>query len=328
MRKSIIGLTAIAAIATPLAFATSANAAVTGPYTTGFDDGVTIDPTPGAGDRWRMTGNYDATITDGNDPALRISNEVTSGSFGDQLFSPTLAVPATETGPARTFTASFELEPVDYQEGLRVTVSPDNGQGGRGVSSQSSTRTAALNLVSQGSYVDKAGELQWAVTPVATGLDVTKPHTVTLKLVKKPGTNKSNNDVFSVQVDGKPVKNTTFEAYYQATGESNYQTDTLMFRLSGTPSELLGRPADRRRHHRDLLTQRNTAARRGGPTDAGGPSLSSRTRWLRRGPRQTRTGVGRGTLAEPSTFIPTSAATSTPLDLKQGLRCYPWGRRS
>ena len=38
-----------------------------------------------------------------------------------------------------------------------------------------------------------------------------------LKLVKKPDTKKStNNDVFSVQVDGKPVKNTTFEAYYDA----------------------------------------------------------------------------------------------------------------
>ena len=53
---------------------------------------------------------------------------------------------------------------------------------------------------------------------MATGLDPSKPHTVKLKLVKKPNTKKStNNDVFSVQVDGKPVKNTTFEAYYQAT---------------------------------------------------------------------------------------------------------------
>ena len=59
-----------------------------------------------------MTGGYDAAITDGADPALRISNAVTSGSFGDQLFSPTLDVPATETGPAHTFTASFVLEPV------------------------------------------------------------------------------------------------------------------------------------------------------------------------------------------------------------------------
>ena len=116
MRKSIIGLTAIAAIAAPIAFATSANAAVTGPYITDFT-GVTIDSTPGAIDTWRMTGPYDAAITEGADPALRISNAVTSGSFGDQLFSPTLDVPATETGPARTFTASFVLEPVDTSAG-------------------------------------------------------------------------------------------------------------------------------------------------------------------------------------------------------------------
>jgi hypothetical protein len=233
MKKIFLGAVTMAALAVPLAFAGSANA-VTGPYTTDFT-GVTINNTPGAVDTWRMTGPYDATITEGADPALRISNAVTSGSFGDQLFSPTLNVPATETGPARTFTAFFVLEPVQLQPGLRVTVSPDNGQGGRGGFLAIQHTTDGIDLVSQGSYFDEAGELQWGVTPVATGLDPSKPHTVKLKLVKKPDTKKStNNDVFSVQVDGKPVKNTTFEAYYDETREQNYQTDTLMFRLSGT----------------------------------------------------------------------------------------------
>ncbi len=236
MPKLLVGLAATAAIAAPIALATSANAAVPGPYTTDFTD-VTIDKAAEANDNnWRMTGGYDATITDGPDQALRISNAVTSGSFGDQLFSPTLEVPATETGPARTFTASFVLEPVQLQPGLRVTVSPDNGQGGRGGFLAIEHTNAGINLVSQGSFVNEAGALDWAVTPVATGLDPSKPHTVNLKLVKKPNTKKAtNNDVFSVQVDGKPVKNTTFEAYYQATGEQNYQTDTLLFRLSATP---------------------------------------------------------------------------------------------
>ena len=116
-----------------------------------------------------------------------------------------------------------------------MTVSPDNGQGGRGGFLAIEHKDGGINLVSQGSYVNEAGVLDWAVTTVATGLDPSKPHTVKLKLVKKPNTKKStNNDVFSVQVDGKPVKNTTFEAYYQATDEQNYQTDTLMFRLGGT----------------------------------------------------------------------------------------------
>ena len=114
---------------------------------------------------------------------------------------------------------------------------------------------------------------------MATGLDPSKPHTVKLKLVKKPNTKKStNNDVFSVQVDGKPVKNTTFEAYYEATEEQNYQTDTLMFRLSGTalpPAARRRGPADRRRHHRDLLTpaQHLPNQRRAHPV--GGPSPMS-----------------------------------------------------
>ena len=234
MRESIIGLVAIAAIAAPIAFATAANAAVTGTYTTGFGD-VAIDPTAGASnDHWRMTGGYDATITGETDPALQITNPVTSGGFGDQLFSPTLAEAATETGPVRTFTASFVLEPVQYQEGLRVTVSPDNGQGGRGGFLAIEHKNGGLDLVSQGSYM-KQGELQWNVTNVATGLDPTKPHTVKLTLVKKLDTKTStNNDLFSVQVDRKTAKNTTFEAYYDATGEDNYQTDTLLFRLSGT----------------------------------------------------------------------------------------------
>jgi hypothetical protein len=42
------------------------------------------------------------------------------------------------------------------------------------------------------------------------------------------------DDLFSVQVDRKTAKNTKFEAYYDATDEPNYQTDTLLFRLGAT----------------------------------------------------------------------------------------------
>ena len=255
----IASAAAVVALSSGLMLAAApAMAAVAGPYTTHFN-GVTIDKTAEAnGNEWRMTGGYDATITDGADPALRLSNAVTSGSFGDQLFSPTLNVPATETGPAHTFTASFVLEPVQYQEGLRVTVSPDNGQGGRGGFLAIEHKDNGINVVSQGSYLDADGALDWAFTDVAIGLDPSKPHTVKLKLIKKPNTKKAtNNDVFSVQVDGKPVKNTTFEAYYQASNEQNYQTDTLHVPPQRHPGGSAPRDrwsADRRRHPRDLLT--------------------------------------------------------------------------
>ena len=182
-----------------------------------------------------MTGGYDAAITEGADPALRISNAVTSGSFGDQLFSPTLDVPATETGPARTFTASFVLEPVELQPGLRVTVSPDNGQGGRGGFLAIEHTNGGIDLVSQGSYFNAAGDTR---VGGHDGGHRARPEQAAHREAQarqEADTKKStNNDVFSVQVDGKPVKNTTFEAYYEATGEQNYQTDTLLFRLSGT----------------------------------------------------------------------------------------------
>ena len=45
MKKIFLGAVALAALAVPLAFAGSANAAVTGPYTTDFT-GVTIDTHP------------------------------------------------------------------------------------------------------------------------------------------------------------------------------------------------------------------------------------------------------------------------------------------
>ena len=155
-----------------------------------------------------------------------------------------------------------------------MTVSPDNGQGGRGGFLAIEHTNGGINLVSQGSYVDEAGELDWAVTPVATGLDPSKPHTVKLKLVKKPDTKKStNNDVFSVQVDGKPVKNTTFEAYYEATGEQNYQTDTLHVPPQRHRAAAVRRrqgPADRRRHHRDLLTPAQHLPKQSSPSRFGG----------------------------------------------------------
>lgn len=235
MRKSTSRAIAAGVIgSTALLVAAPAMAALAS-YGTGFED-VTIAK---SNDRaaWRMTGGYDADVVTGatGDAALRISNAVTSGSFGDQLFSPSLAIPATENGPATTFDATFTLEPVDYQPGLRVTVSPDNGEGGRGGFLAIEHHADGMKLVSAGSYIDANGDLAWDYKTVASGLSYNEAHKVQLKLVKKPTTKKSsNNDVFSVKVDGKPVKNTTFEAYYQATGEPNYATDTLLFRVSGT----------------------------------------------------------------------------------------------
>ena len=229
-----------------------------------------------------MTGSYDATITKGADPALRLSNAVVSGSFGDELFSPTLDVAATENGPAPNVYRVLLSSRFD-SAGPAVTASPDNGQGGRGGFLAIQHTATASTWSARGCISTGRANSIGTVKHGGHRVDPSQPQTAKLKLVEKPDTKKStNNDVFSVQVDGKPVKNTTFEAYYQATKEQNYQTDTLMFRLSATPQmqPSAAGPADRRRRHRDLLTSAQHLPKRGGPTPSVGPPLC-RAPWLR-----------------------------------------------
>ena len=73
------------------------------PYTTGNINGQ---------QGWSKTGPYDVEVeqTDrfGFGQALRISNAVTSGGFGDQAFSPGLTDPAGESAQ-KHFEASFDI---------------------------------------------------------------------------------------------------------------------------------------------------------------------------------------------------------------------------
>ena len=85
---------------------------------------------------WSKTGPYDVNVVEttrfGFGKALQISNAVTSGSFGDQTFSPGLADPAGESAQ-KHFEASFtsQRRRMTMQQGLAISVSPDNGQGAR-----------------------------------------------------------------------------------------------------------------------------------------------------------------------------------------------------
>ena len=88
---------------------------------------------------WMKTGPFDATVNNVNqrygfgNQALRISDAVTSGSFGDQTFSPGLANAAGETTSMKLFKSSFQIGTTQdaLQTGLHVSVSPDSGDGGR-----------------------------------------------------------------------------------------------------------------------------------------------------------------------------------------------------
>ncbi len=103
---------------------------------------------------WSNTGGFDAAVANVSgfpaaasygfgSKALRISDAVTSGSFGDQTFSPGLANEAGETSadsggtPVGTrqkhFEVSFQIGTTQSTEqpGLHMSMSPDRGDGAR-----------------------------------------------------------------------------------------------------------------------------------------------------------------------------------------------------
>ena len=107
-------------------------------YTTGTINGQ---------DGWSKTGSYDVEVVSSpviaGAGSLRFSNAVTSGSFGDQTFSKSLANEAGETDAVNNgmsggtrqnhFEAEFRFTSATstYQPGLFLSVSPDRGDGAR-----------------------------------------------------------------------------------------------------------------------------------------------------------------------------------------------------
>ena len=136
-----LAATAVVSLGLAAGFAPAAGADVIGPitfeppsYTTGNINGQ---------NGWSKTGPYDVEVASVSaftaaagygfgTQALRASNAVTSGSFGDQTFTPGLANPAGESG-APHFDASFRIGTTQAveQPGLATSVSPDSGDGSR-----------------------------------------------------------------------------------------------------------------------------------------------------------------------------------------------------
>ncbi len=216
-------------------------------YATGFEPNTFAVGNINTQDNWEKTGPFDAAVV--NNPAieglqsLRISNAVTSGSFGDQTFSPELAIGAGETGvaPAKRFEAEFEISSMQVAEqpGLAVTVSPDDGSGSRMSFLRFSDTPAGIDVT----FFDATnpGPLPTATAfnpTVIASLDRSISHTVkmTLDFVDGPG-----NDIVKVYIDGVlEHTGTTWEDYYRfdseqsGNGNTLFAVDSLLFRTSGT----------------------------------------------------------------------------------------------
>ena len=205
---------------------------------------------------WQMTGPYDVAVASvSNYPdasgygfgaqALRISDAVTSGSFGDQTFSPGVASPASESAP-HFFDASFSIGTTSAtdQPGLHLSVSPDSGDGSRMSYLRFEDQSDGIHV-----YFDDAsdpGPLGTAAsfneTYIAT-LDRSTAHTVRFWMDLVPG---PANDVVKVYIDGNlAYTGTSWEDYYrydpEQAGNGNVvpSVDKLLFREAGTAT-----PAD------------------------------------------------------------------------------------
>jgi hypothetical protein len=206
---------------------------------------------------WTKTGAYDAAIVANTGTAatvfgsqsLRISNATTSGSFGDQTFSPGLVDGAGEAtssnggqaGGARQphFDATFSFlsaTPGAEQPGLTMTVSPDSGNGGRMSFIRLRDMPTGVSIDFDDAVIDTQGAVGFREVEIAHLLDRTVPHSVRFSMDFVPGV---NNDVVKVYVDGAlAITGTSWENYYRdASGGPASDVpviDQLLFRASAT----------------------------------------------------------------------------------------------
>ncbi|MFN8378243.1 MAG: hypothetical protein U0452_06180 [Anaerolineae bacterium] len=183
--------------------------------------------------------------------SLRISNAVTSGSFGNQTFSRSLVDEAGETSAQSNayssgsrqpfFDAQFDIAstvPNAEQPGLSVTISADRGDGARMNWLRIYDSPNGLGLeFSDYQYPNDA----FTYTTLANGMDRSVPHTirVTTALLDGPGPSNPEgtaNDIVCVFVDGVlRHRGTSWESYHlNWGGGSTVTVDSLLFRTSGT----------------------------------------------------------------------------------------------
>jgi hypothetical protein len=224
----------------------------------GFTIGASVDGQGG----WRATNpNWDEEIVDDGTGNLvwRVSNAVTSGSFGDQPFAPGTDLYAGETGAlhpydsatavTNRFIASFDIRSATGapQPGLDVTISPDDGQGGRQSFLSIEDNGSGIDIDffdSQGNHPVNNPNGGFVLTTIAEGLSYTENHQIVFDITFVDGNtidvdgNVFGNDICNIYVDGELAHSgTTWESYWWTTTEgttppSLRAIDTLLFRIS------------------------------------------------------------------------------------------------
>ncbi len=224
----------------------------------GFTTGVSVDGQGG----WSSAPKWDEDIVDdAGNTVWRISNAVFAGSFGDMPFAPrpgglsmTSADPVggnpqyfageSSTGADNTeFFGSFDFKSSTGapQPGLRITVSADNGQGGRqSFFSIEDNGSTGLNVTTFNVLPD--GSFDGPIT-IAEDLSYTDWHSVGVDLEFIDG---PSNDVVRYFVNDSLVHtDTSWEQFYTnhqpALHPLGVPVQTLLFRISsGTSTDVTG----------------------------------------------------------------------------------------
>lgn len=207
-------------------------------------------------DGWTVTGPFDQAIvknsygyTNFGCKSLRISDAVTSGSFGDQIFaSPQPNGAGETTATAGSFSIGtrqnhFEAQldiasavPGAQQPGMHISVSPDRGDGSRMSYLRFEDNTSGIDVF----FYDVQGTsnpANFVETKIASGLDRSVSHTIKIAMDFVEG---PSNDIVKVWIDGTQAHaGTSWENYYRYDSEASAEQSirivkTVLFRQSGT----------------------------------------------------------------------------------------------
>ena len=252
MRRTIILAGLVLGLAVfGTAFASSASADSIGPITFEPSEGYVVGDINGQMGWTKLNPAYDVKVAAVSaypaasayhfeTQALRLSDAVTSGSFGDQTFSPGLAQPAGEPPLMQRFSATFWIGTAlaTEQPGLHMSVSPDNGSGARMSYLRFEDHSDGVHVffedVTNPGPVGHASN--FSDTDIAT-LSRTRAHSIRFSITFKSG---PGNDVVRIYIDGTEAKRgTSWEDYYrydpEQTGSGNTisPVNKLLFRESG-----------------------------------------------------------------------------------------------
>jgi hypothetical protein len=252
MRRTIIlaGLV-LGFVAFGAAFASSARADSVGPITFEPAEGYVVGDINGQMGWTKLNPAFDVKVASVSAypaaatyhfeaQALRLSDAVTTESFGDQTFSPGLAQPAGEAPLMQRFSATFWIGTAlaTEQSGLHMSVSPDNGSGARMSYLRFEDHSDGVHVffddVTNPGPVGHASN--FSDTDIAT-LSRSRAHSIRFSITFKSG---PGNDVVRIYIDGTEAKRgTSWEDYYRydpeqaGSGNTISPVNKLLFREAG-----------------------------------------------------------------------------------------------